>query len=73
MLHELDPATRTGKVRIELANPEHRIKHEMYADVEIDAGAGERRVSRCRTPSIIDSGNAQVVLVVARRGALRAA
>src|SRR5262249_11995701 len=38
VLHELDARTRTGKVRIEVKNPQHRIKHEMYADVEIDAG-----------------------------------
>ena len=34
-------ATRTAKVRIEVDNPDHRIKHEMFADVEIDAGDGE--------------------------------
>src|SRR5690606_25254879 len=32
ILHELDAATRTGKIRIEIDNPGHRIKHEMYAD-----------------------------------------
>ena len=34
-------ATRTAKVRIEVDNPDHRIKHEMFADVEINAGDGE--------------------------------
>ncbi|MFX8933890.1 efflux RND transporter periplasmic adaptor subunit, partial [Acinetobacter baumannii] len=30
ILHELDMQTRTAKVRIEIANPEHRIRHDMY-------------------------------------------
>ena len=68
VLHELDPATRTGKVRIELANPQHRIKHEMYADVEIDTGAGEHPRLSVPNSSIIDSGNAQVVLVARGEG-----
>ena len=47
ILHELEMATRTAKVRIEVANPDHRIKHEMFADVEINAGDGEaERLSR---------------------------
>ena len=41
VLHELDMSTRTAKVRIEVSNPDHLIKHEMYADVEIGAGAGD--------------------------------
>jgi len=63
ILHELEPATRTAKVRIEVANPEHRIKHEMYADVEIDAGAGD--ASRLVVPvsAVLDTGDRQVVLV----------
>jgi hypothetical protein len=31
ILHELETATRTAKARIEIGNPEHRIKHEMFA------------------------------------------
>jgi len=63
ILHELDAATRTGKVRIEVNNPEHRIKHEMFADVEIDAGAGEQARLSVPTSAVIDSGARQVVLV----------
>jgi Cu(I)/Ag(I) efflux system membrane fusion protein len=63
ILHELDAATRTAKVRIEVRNPEHRIKHEMYADVEIDAGAGEAPRLSVPVSAIIDSGNRQVVLI----------
>jgi len=63
VLHELDARTRTGKVRIEVKNPEHRIKHEMYADVEIDAAAGEPQRLTVPVSAVIDSGNRQVVIV----------
>jgi Cu(I)/Ag(I) efflux system membrane fusion protein len=63
ILHDLDAATRTGKVRIDVNNPDHRIKHEMFADVEIDAGAGEPARLSVPTSAVIDSGARQVVLV----------
>jgi membrane fusion protein, copper/silver efflux system len=63
ILHELDAATRTAKVRIELQNPHHRIKHEMFADVTIDAGAKEPPRLSVPVSAVIDSGNKQVVLV----------
>jgi Cu(I)/Ag(I) efflux system membrane fusion protein len=63
ILHELDAATRTAKVRIEIDNAEHLIKHEMYADVVIEAGAeGEARVTVPRS-AVIDSGHRQVVII----------
>jgi cobalt-zinc-cadmium efflux system membrane fusion protein len=36
----LDPGTRTIKVRIDLPNPQGRLKPEMYADAEIQVGRG---------------------------------
>ena len=63
ILHELDAATRTAKVRIEVKNPEHRIKHEMFADVEIDAGSGDADRLVVPVSAVIDSGNRQVVIV----------
>jgi membrane fusion protein, copper/silver efflux system len=63
VLHELEMATRTGKVRIEVENPEHRIKHEMFADVDIDTGAGDAKHLAVPTSAVIDSGNRQVVIV----------
>ena len=63
VLHELDARTRTGKVRIEVNNPEHRIKHEMYADVEINAGDGDGQRLTVPMSAVIDSGNRQVVIV----------
>ncbi len=68
ILHELDMATRTGQVRIELANPDRRIKHEMYADVEIDAGANDKSLVAVPNSAIINSGNRQVVLVARGEG-----
>ena len=63
ILHELDPATRTGKVRIEVANPDHRIKHEMFADVVIDTGSKDKMHLVVPASAVIDSGNRQVVII----------
>ncbi len=68
ILHELEMATRTAKVRIEVANPDHRIKHEMFADVEINAGDGEAERLSVPVSALIDSGNRQVVIVDRGRG-----
>jgi Cu(I)/Ag(I) efflux system membrane fusion protein len=68
VLHELDKNSRTAKARIEISNPDHIIKHEMYADVEIrpDAGDAERLV--VPTSAVIDSGTRQVVIVAKGEG-----
>ncbi|MEQ1613566.1 MAG: efflux RND transporter periplasmic adaptor subunit, partial [Hyphomicrobiaceae bacterium] len=63
ILHELEMATRTAKVRIEIANPDHRIKHEMFAEVEFDGGAADAERLVVPVSALIDSGNRQVVLV----------
>lgn len=63
ILHELETSTRTAQVRIELANPDHRIKHEMFADVVIDTGSGEPEALAVPASALIDSGNRQVVMV----------
>lgn len=63
ILHELDSATRTAKVRIEVKNPDYRIKHEMFADVTIDAGAGAAPKLSVPVSAVIDSGNRQVVII----------
>jgi len=68
VLHELEMATRTAKVRIEVANPDHRIKHEMFADVEINAGDGEAERLSVPVSALIDSGNRQVVIVDRGKG-----
>ncbi len=63
ILHELDHAARTGKIRIEVANPDHVIKHEMYAEVEIDSGTGDEMRLAVPTSAVLDSGNRQIVLL----------
>ncbi len=62
VLPSIDAATRTAKVRIELDNPENRIKYEMYASVEISARGDEPRIV-IPSSAVIDSGERQVVLV----------
>jgi Cu(I)/Ag(I) efflux system membrane fusion protein len=63
ILHELEAATRTAKARIEIDNSEHRIKHEMFADVVIDAASDEPERLVAPASALIDSGNRQVVIV----------
>ena len=54
--------TRTGRVRIELPNPDEVLRPDMYADVEISTGA-EAPVVTVSSSAVIDSGERQVVLV----------
>jgi Cu(I)/Ag(I) efflux system membrane fusion protein len=68
ILHELGAATRTAKVRLEIDNPQHRIKHEMYADVEIDTNLGAEPRVAVPNSAVIDSGNRQVVIVARGEG-----
>ena len=63
ILHELDMQTRTAKVRIEIANPEHRIRHDMYADVTIDAGTADGPRLAVPVSAVMDTGVRQVVLL----------
>jgi RND family efflux transporter MFP subunit len=56
------PETRTGKVRIELANPGGLLKPAMYANVELAAGPA-RKALTVPLSAIIDSGVRQVALV----------
>jgi Cu(I)/Ag(I) efflux system membrane fusion protein len=58
----LNPATRTVRVRIELANPNLVLKPDMYAEAEIDAG-GRDAVLAVPDNAVIDSGDRQLVLI----------
>jgi Cu(I)/Ag(I) efflux system membrane fusion protein len=60
---ELRMETRTARVRIELPNPDSRLKVDMYADVMLHAGATEAPVIAVPASAVIDSGTRQVVLV----------
>jgi Cu(I)/Ag(I) efflux system membrane fusion protein len=54
--------TRTVSVRIELQNPDGKMKPGMYADVAFQDGAG-KAVTAVPDSAVIDSGARQVVLV----------
>ena len=66
---ELDMATRTVKVRIELQNPDGRLRPNMFAEVEIVLG--QTPVVRVPEGSVIDTGDRQVVILDLRDGWFR--
>jgi RND family efflux transporter MFP subunit len=61
ILPQVDPATRTLKVRIELANPGFELKPDMYGEVRLDSSAGRRLV--VPESAVLDSGDRQTVFV----------
>ena len=60
---EVKTETRTVRVRIEVANPDGRLKPDMYADVVFHAEEGSAPVVTVPSSAIIDSGARQIVLV----------
>lgn len=65
---ELRMETRTARVRIEVPNPDGRLKVDMYADVLFGAGADEAPVIAVPTSAVIDSGTRQLVLIAKGEG-----
>jgi Cu(I)/Ag(I) efflux system membrane fusion protein len=65
---ELQAETRTARVRIEIPNPDRRLKVDMYADVVFQAGASEEPAIAVPASAVIDSGTRQVVLVAKGEG-----
>ena len=61
ILPHLDPTTRTLKVRVQLVNPDHALKPEMYGMVELRIG-GSRRLL-IPQEAVLNSGLKQVVFV----------
>jgi membrane fusion protein, copper/silver efflux system len=61
ILPQVDPQTRTIKVRIELENPGNVLKQEMYGDVELKTG-GVRRLTVPQS-AVLNSGQKQTVFV----------
>ncbi len=59
---EMDPATRSLKVRIAVASPSEELKPEMFAQVEID-GAGGRPAIHLPETSLEDIDGERVVFV----------
>ena len=64
----MKPETRTLSVRIELPNPDGRIKPGMYADVLLDPGAKKEPVTAVPASAVIDSGTRKVVLIAKGEG-----
>jgi membrane fusion protein, copper/silver efflux system len=65
---ELKVETRTARVRIELPNPDERLKVDMYADVIFHTGIGEKPAIAIPISALIDSGNRQIVLIAKGEG-----
>ncbi len=63
----LTPETRTGRLRIELANPGGALKPSMYATVDILAGPQRKRLA-VPASAVIDSGVRRIVIVQAGEG-----
>lgn len=66
---ELDMMTRTGKLRIELPNPDGRLRANMFADVEIMLG--RTPVVQVPEGAVIDTGDRQVVILDLGEGRFR--
>jgi Cu(I)/Ag(I) efflux system membrane fusion protein len=64
---ELNVETRTVPVRIELPNPDQRLRTSMYADVVFSAGEAAS-VTAIPDSAVIDSGSKRVVLVAKGEG-----
>lgn len=62
-------ASRTGRIRVELANPAGRLKPGMYAEIRIDVLARDHAVSVPRT-AVIATGERDLVFVRASDGRL---
>jgi Cu(I)/Ag(I) efflux system membrane fusion protein len=65
--HDLDLATRTGLVRIELPNREGQLRIGQYADVVIATGGGDAVIA-VPEQAVIDSGKRRVAFVVRSEG-----
>jgi RND family efflux transporter, MFP subunit len=65
---EMRAETRTARVRIEVPNPDGRLKTDMYADVLFQVEGSRIPVTAVPTSAIIDSGTRQVVLVAKGEG-----
>jgi membrane fusion protein, copper/silver efflux system len=65
---ELKAETRTGRVRIDIDNPENLLKPDMYADVLFHGGSDARATLAVPASAVIDSGTQQIVLVAKGEG-----
>jgi len=59
---QINKETRTGRVRVELANPDGALMPDMYVEAQIATGA-DKPVLSVPDSAVIDSGARQVVLI----------
>lgn len=64
---QINMATRTARVRIDLANPDGVLLADMYVEAEILTG-GDEPVVAVPSSAVIDSGDRQVVMVDKGKG-----
>ncbi len=57
----IEPQTRRGEIRLELDNPKHEIRPDMWANVEVELAAGEKLT--VPASSVIDTGQRYVAFV----------
>ncbi|MCC7049857.1 MAG: efflux RND transporter periplasmic adaptor subunit [Alphaproteobacteria bacterium] len=60
---DINMATRTGRLRIELRNPDRRIKLGAFADVTVEAEAARGAVVTIPESAVIDNGMRRVAFV----------
>jgi Cu(I)/Ag(I) efflux system membrane fusion protein len=58
---QIDPTTRTLKVRLDLANPGLRLKPDMFVDVLMQVGGGRRLTVPAE--AVLDSGTSKTVFL----------
>ncbi len=63
---EMDPKTRTLKIRVELANQDFKIKPDMYANVELKVDYGKKL--SIPQEAVLDSGVNQTVFIAKEGG-----
>jgi Cu(I)/Ag(I) efflux system membrane fusion protein len=59
----LSPETRTARVRVELDNPEGRLKADMFAAVVLSADMNSAEVLAVPDSAVLDTGKKQAVLI----------
>lgn len=65
---QVDPATRTLKVRLEVNNPGYRLKPEMFVDVTFQVGG--TKMLAVPSEAVLDAGTSQTVFIDRGNGVL---